>query len=411
MNRKQYEEKRNALLKENDALIEEGKFDEHEAKLQEVEELDNKWEKVKTAQANSAALKERGVTDIENKSQSPEGASVVEELNAKVKKNHAEVYESAFAKHMMNRKVEGEELEVFNRVNGMSNAYTHDTGNTAVLIPETVVAGIWARAEEMYPFFADVRKYAINGTMKIAKHTSIDAGDASWYAEGTPTEEEQNTFGELILGGHELAKNVKVSWKLEAMAVEQFIPYIQSELGERFGVALGTAVLQGSDTNEPNGVETELLAEAGTPQVVTYDSDNATTPVPLSYAKLTEAIGKIHSSYLSGAAIYASNGTIWSELANLMDEQGRPLFIPDVTSGGVGRMFGMVVKPDAGVSAGSVLIGNANRGYVFNTNEAMRMASQTDVANRTTIYAAYGVYDGDVLDTKAFALIQNLPNA
>lgn len=410
MNKEKYLEMRNALMNEAGQLIAEGKIKESEAKMKEVEELDNQWESIKLANANLNALKDNvKVTDLENKSVTVEGGKTVENIQQPKVMDEQKIYENAWAKHMMGQKLTGDESEVFNKVNAeFNNAYTHDTGNTGVLIPTTVAAGIWSRAEEMYPLFADVKKFAVKGRLVIKKHVSIDAGDAAWYTEGTPTADEQNTFGELVLDGHELSKAVTVSWKLRAMAIEDFIPYITRELGSRVGVALGVAVARGTGTNQPRGVETALLAQAGTPQVVTYDPE-AGTPDVLTYGKITAAIGKIHSSYLSGAAIYANNGTIWGELANLMDDNGRPLFIPDVTSGGVGRMFGMVVKPDAGLSAGSVLIGNANEGYVFNTNEPFSVVTEEHAKQRVTDYVAYAVVDGDVMDEKAFALIRNVP--
>jgi HK97 family phage major capsid protein len=131
----------------------------------------------------------------------------------------------------------------------------------------------------------------------------------------------------------------------------------------------------------------------------------------MSYEDFTLAISKIHSSYLAGCNIYANNATIWTQLANLVDGQGRPLFIPDVTAGGVGRMFGLVVKPDAGVTNGSVIIGNPGSGYIMNTNEPMSVATEEHVKARTVDYAAYTIVDGAVLDTKAFALIRNTPGA
>ncbi|WP_423408026.1 phage major capsid protein [Heyndrickxia sp. MSNUG] len=413
MNKKQYEEMRNELLTAAELLIAEGKFEDSQAKMKEVETLDNQWEETKLANANLAALKDKTkATDLENKSVSVEGATLVDEMVKVQPKNEATIYEAAWAKNMMGQKLSAEESEIFEKVNAeFNNAYTHDTGNTSILIPTTVAAGIWSRAEEMYPLFADVKKFNVKGKLAMKKHVSIDAGDAAWYTEGTDTADEQNTFGEIVLDGHELSKAVTVSWKLKAMAVADFIPYIINELGERVGVALGVAVARGTGTNQPRGVETALLAEAGTPQVVTYDPDNATTPVELSYGAITDAIGRIHSSYLAGAAIYASNGTIWGELANLMDGNGRPLFVPDVTAGGVGRMFGMVVKPDAGLSAGSILIGNANKGYIFNTNEPFSVVTEDHAKARTTDYVAYAVVDGDVMDEKAFALIRNVPNA
>lgn len=415
MKKEQYKEIRNKLMGEAEALLEEGKGEESEAKMQEIEALDNEWDQIKTAKANLDALKDKTkAVDIENKSVDIQGVTVVDTIQEPKKLDEDKVYENAWAKSMMGKRLSDNEQTIFDKVNmEFNNAYTHDTGNTGILIPETVAQGIFKRAEEMYPLYADARKFAVRGKLSIKKHESIDAGDAKWYDEPTPTEDEQNTFGELVLDGRELSKSVTVSWKLKAMAMEEFIPFIINELGERVGVALGTAAAQGGGSSatppEPEGVETALLAESGTPQVVQYDPDNATTPDPLTYEKVTEAISLIHSSYLDGSAIYANNATIWNRLANLMDGNGRPLFIPDVTSGGVGRMFGMVVKPDAGVSEGNILIGNPGKGLVFNTNEPFSIVTEDHAKQRVTDYVAYAIVDGGVLDTKAFALIQDVP--
>lgn len=412
MNKERYLEMRNALMKDAEGMINEGKLDESQAKMKEIEDLDNQWEATKVAQANLAAMndKTKGL-NLDNESTAISNGTVVGSTQQNEKATDATIYENAWAKEMMGKKLSNEELEVFNAVNDeFQNAFTHDTGNTGILIPETVAAGIWSRAEEMYPLFADVKKFAVKGKLIMKKHVSIVAGDAAWYDEDTETADEQNEFGELVLDGHELSKAVSVSWKLKAMAVSDFIPYIINELGERVGVALGVSVARGTGTGQPRGVETALLAQAQTPQIVGYDPE-ASTPDPMSYGKLTAAIGKLHSSYLNGAAIYASNGTIWGELANLMDDNGRPLFVPDVTSGGVGRMFGLVVKPDAGITAGSVLIGNAAQGYIFNTNEPFSVVTEDHAKKRVTDYVAYAVVDGDVMDEKAFALIRNVPGA
>ena len=90
----------------------------------------------------------------------------------------------------------------------------------------------------------------------------------------------------------------------------------------------------------------------------------------------------------------------------MTDTTGRPLFIPDLTSGGVGRMFGLWLRPMQGVTADSVIIGNANAGYVVNTSEPMSVATEEHVKARTVDYAAYTIVDGGLLDTKAFALIK-----
>lgn len=416
MNKEQYLKQRNALLADVEALMSKGDLEAANAKMEEVQELDNKWEQVKLANANLNALKDNKVgIDLENKGVEPKGevTEVDNVVETKVTDQVA-LYEVAWAKTLQGRKLDGSEQAVFDKVNAeFRNAYTHDTGNTPTLIPQTVVAGIWKRAEEMYPLLADIKKYNVRGTLVMNKHTSIAEGDAAWYDEATATADEKNIFGQLTLTGCELAKAITVTWKLRAMAVEEFIPYIKNELGERVGVALGTAIAQGKGKPgasddwkpEPQGVETALAAEANTPQIVTYNP--AANPAdPADYEKITSLVAKLHSSYLSGSVFYANNATIWTVLANIVDTTGRPIFIPDTTAGGVGRMLGFVVKADAGVSANNVIFGNANKGYVFNTNEPMSLATEEHVKARTVDYAAYTIVDGAVLDTKAFALLK-----
>jgi len=417
MFREKYLKQRNALLKEIENLIAEGKTEDADVKMKEVETLDEKWENTKKATANLTALKgSTKVTDIEDKSVDVGDAKAIDTIQKPVPMNDDKMYETAWAKTMQGKKLDANEQAVFDKVNAeFQNTYTHDTGNTPTLIPKNVVAGIWKRAEEMYPLLADVKKYNVKGTLTINKHTAIAAGDAAWYDESASTADEKNTFGQLTLTGCELSKVITVTWKLRSMATEEFIPYIKNELGERVGVALGTAIAVGKGKPgegetfkpEPLGIETALLAENGTPQVVTYNPDaSASASDSLTYDRFTTAIGKIHSSYLAGTAIYANNATIWGLLANLKDNTGRPLFIPDLTSGGVGRMWGFEVKADAGVSNDTVIIGNPNKGYVLNTNEPMSLATEEHVKARTVDYAAYTIVDGGVLDNKAFALIK-----
>lgn len=412
MTKEQYLQQRAEMMESITALMAESNTDEANAKMAEVETLDNKFESITLANANLAALQDNKIaTNLENKGVSVTGGVQVATIEPTNVLTEEKIYENAWSKQMMGQKIEGNELEVFDAVNKkFDNAYTHTTGNTGVLIPETVVAGIWSRAEEMYPLFADAKKFNVRGTLKIAKHLSIDEGDADWYVEATPVVDEKNTFGEMILDGHELAKAVTVSWKLKAMAVQDFIPYIINELGERIGVALGTAAARGNGTTQPEGVETALLAESLKPQVVTYDPSKAVSPVALGYSTITSAISKVHSSYIPGSKFYVNNASIYGEggLVNVLDGNGRPYFTEDALGTYAGRMFGFPVVSDAGVTPGNMIFGNAAKGLVFNTNEPFSVVTEDHAKQRTTDYVAYAVVDGGVLDTKAFALIQDL---
>lgn len=421
MTKKEYLKKRAEMMAKAEEALTAGNVELANSTMNEVKELDAKWGEVTEAQANIDALKDSAPISLENSGiqVSAGKMTVVDELGAEPKPDENKLYEDAFAKTLMGVKLSAKELEVFDAVNTkFNNEYTHDTTNTSILIPQSVVAGIWKQAEGTYPLLADVRKFNVKGTLTMKKHIGIVAGDADFYDEKTPTADEQNAFGELTLSGCELAKSITVSWKLKKMATEEFIPFIIKELGDRVGAAAGRAVAAGkgkpgeSDTfkAQPLGIETALLKEVGTPQVVSF-APNASTPDPLKYEHFTKALGVIHSSYLSGVCIYAKSTTIWNEIANVKDAVGRPLFVPDVTGGGVGRVLGLVVKPDDGVSEGTILFGHANAGYAMNTAEPMSVAQEDHVKDRETDYAAYTIIDGAPVDNKAFAMIRKAPAA
>lgn len=416
MNKERYAEMRNALLVEIEGLIAEGKIEESNTKMKEVEDLDNKWEAIKLANANMNALKDKVEgANIENKSVDVKVAKVVDNIEDNKQTNGKQAYKNAWAKVMMGQSLTNEEKSVFDEFNTKFKNALQTTSTHQVVVPETVTENIWKEAAELYPIIDDTKMTFVPGDLTILKGT--DSGDdGEWYDEETTVADGDLGTGELNLSGCELAKAIPISWKLRKMSADAFIDYITSLLAEKMGAALAKGIVSGkgkpgvSDTfkPQPKGIVTALEAETDTPQIVTYDPDNTTTPDPLTYDKLAIAMGKIKSAYKSGAVIYAQSTTIWNELALLKDSMGRPLLIPDVTSGGVGRIFGLPVKEDDSVAEGEVLMGNVARGYAINVNEDMTMYTEDHIKERKTDYMSYAIVDGDVLTTKAFALIKKV---
>ncbi len=397
MNKEKYLKMRAAMFDEAQNLINEGKIEEAATKRKEIEKLDADFEETSKEQANLDALNKENdkVIDMKNLSVEEGGLKTVD----KTEKNNVVNYEDVFAKVALQRDLNEDEVNLFNQMNP-ENVYTHNTTNTEIVIPETVIGGIIDTMKELHPILADVVPTRIKGTVKYVKRTGIPAGDADYYDEATPTADEENKFGELTLNGKELSKAVTVTWKLQAMAVSDFIPFITRELGERMGVAKAKAFVKGKgDAKYPQGVVTAIEAEESTPQKVSYKADG------LTYKDITAAMAKIKSGYVSGAKIYANNATVWGTLANLMDGQGRPLFIPDVTTGGVGRIFGIPVMEEDAMGDGEILIGNMAAGYKENISEDMKLVTENHAKARTTDFVGYEVHDGGVIDEKAFAYL------
>lgn len=389
MDQKEYELKRKQLMTDAQAALDRGDISQAETLAEEVEKLD----------ANFNAIAKPAKNFLEDlKKIDDKKLKVVETMNKEM------TYADVFAKAMKGETLSGEEIRIYDEVN-IENVYTHSAENTPVVAPETVVDEIYGLIGEDYPFFGDARKLAIRGNVSIPRHTAIAEGDAAWYDEATETDDEKNTFDAIVLNGCELSKDITVSWKLQKMATPAFLNYISTELADRMTAALGAGVTQGQGPTdgthpEPTGVVTQLK-KTGT-QVVSYTGEP-------TYANITETISKIHSKLYTGSAVYANQKTIWTVLANIKDANGLPIFIPDASLGGVGMLFGLPVKADAGFKDGEVLIGNAAKGYIVNENEAMSITMDNHAKGRKTDYVAYLITDGGVADERAFGLLA--PNA
>lgn len=401
MNRKQYEAKRKQLLDEAQALIDEGKTEEAEAKMQEVGALDEKWDAIAQAQANLNALnsdpKPRNPFGTEGDAMNL-GASKTSE-NPKEDAWASETYKNAWAKKLMNLGLTDEEEKAYRLVN---EAYTHTTGNTSIVIPKTVTNGIWEEAGELYPYFGDVSKTYVNGVLSMIMDDT--SSDAAWYDEATKTEDGKETFKQFSLDGCELSRAITVSWKLKEMAIEDFIPYIQRKMAKKMGAALGYGSTHGAgkvegQKPEPTGVVTALEKEADTPQIVEYSGTEPT------YKDITTARGKVKSGYAAGLRIYANSRTIWTQLANIVDANKRPIFIADPTTGGF-RVLGMQVKEDDSMKDGEILMSNPGMGYTMNINKEMTVLPEDHIKDRETDYCGYAIVDGNALTTKAHALLK-----
>lgn len=403
MNKEEYLKQREALMNDARTAIDKGKSEDANKAMKSVKDLDAKWDQQTKDQANLASLDDHAPITLAQVAPANDIVGVGKSLeNTKLNTvaKTQPTYDKVWAKTLLGHTLNTAEQAVFDKENARLNGapFSHQTGNTPTLIPNTVAAGIWKIAEEQYPAFADAKKFNVSGTLTINKHDGIVSGDAQWVDENTPADDEQNKFSQLVLKGYELNKVATVSWKMKSMSEEDFISFLTQELGDRLGVALGVAIHQGDGKNSPLGIETALKAEKGTPQVATYKDQ-------IAYKDITSTMAKIHSSFAGKAAVYANSKTIWNQLANIVDGQGRPLFIASPINGGVGSILGLVVKPDAGVNDGDVLIADVADTVVVNINQALTVATEDHVKGRSTDYGAYAIADAGLLTTKGAALL------
>ena len=210
-NKEDYLNQRKALVDKAQSLFNEGKYKESISMNDDVEALDKAFEEFAKAQANLNALQDNHtITNIQDKSLNITESGVIDSFNNAKIDDQSEVnepigYSNMWAKSMLGLPLTNKEKEIISQYN---EAYTHNTENTGILIPETVSSGIWKEVGEQYPLWNDVFKTSVPGKMTLLKSNS--SSNAKWYDESTETEDGKELFGSVSLDGCELSRDITV---------------------------------------------------------------------------------------------------------------------------------------------------------------------------------------------------------
>lgn len=412
MKYEEYLAKRNQLMTDAQNLADQSMYDEAEAKQNEVTALDEQWDKQAKYEANQAALNgQQRKVNVQNLVNGviPTGLTApVAQTGNKPEMTmedalNSDDYVNAWAKKLMapagkEPAFTDAESKAYHMVN---DAIQTNTETIAIVIPNNISQRIIRRIEELHPLFGDITKTFVKGNITLI--VEDESSDAQWYKEETPTAEGTETLATISLGANELARAIKISWKLKEMTIPDFLNYIVDKMSKKMGAAFAYGIVSGkgtavSGTNgpEPKGIITELLGQPSTPQVVAEG---------ISYESLTKAKALINSVY--NETIYANKKTIWTVLANILDANGRPIFMADAINGGVYKIFGSVVKEEAAIPDGEVLFADASAAYTMNINKQISLMTDEDIIRRTTTYAGYAIADGAVVAFEAAALVKN----
>lgn len=408
-----YLKKRQELQDKAQALIDDNKAQEAEKVMDEIKNLDKSFEAQAKAQANLNVLNRNTVIDIENAGVALAGAKVIDKTGVENIENEAEIYKNAFAKTLMGEVLNNKEQEAFNRLNNpektTNELQVQTTKTDAIVVPETMQDEIFKEMGKTHSILNDIFNFNIKGELSILveKPNANNTNDLWVDEEDESNDSKESNLAKVTLSGCELSKGVTISWKLKSMSIDKFLAYIVEKISEKMGDALAYAIINGkgkagADDNhksQPLGIITALEAESNKPQVIYFNEDDDLEAV------IRKVISKINGGYSKEACIYANYKFIWETLAGIKDKTGRAYFVPDYNSGGVGRIFGVLVKQEDAVSDEAMIYGAVNRCYAFNVNEAMSITQEDDNRKRTTFYGGYMLCDGTPKTTKGFSAL------
>lgn len=287
-------------------------------------------------------------------------------------------YRSAWAKTLMGVKLEEtEERALGDAIGTTSTTFVEATSNAnginnlGLLIPDSVRLDWLKIAEKASPIYRDIRKMNVPGNVDFPYLFGAD--DAEWYAETTTTKNEGQEYKNIKLTGHELAKAIEITWKAEAMTVEGFISFLLDELNEKMNKALINAVIYGDGSAKPTGITNGLVAKT---------NQNAIDLIK-------ECLGDLAIENRVGAKVYVASD-VADNIAFCKDQNGNYPYLV----AGLGRAGGATIEADPFLSAGDIVVGNAQN-YILNFNEGLRVDKEVKVQPRRVIYGGYLIADGN----------------
>ena len=295
-------------------------------------------------------------------------------------------YRSAWAKKLMCREdyTEEEKRALDVALTTTATEYVAPSGsadgvnNGGLFIPETVSMEILKEVELESPFLRDIVATHIKGLISMPYKVSGSGAEAG--EEGKENKLESDEWAELTFAQMELTKTIRVTWKLEAMAVEEFISYIVGEIAREMREALADKPFYGTGVKEIAGI-----ALSGNHVSVEYkDTDTALEAIKKGIAKLPKR-------KRAGAKIYIAEDMAL-DIAFLKDDNGSYLNNP-VNGVGLDNIAKYKVEVDPFLKDGEYVIGNA-RNYKMNYNEGISVTKDIIGRARVNDYTGYAVVGG-----------------
>lgn len=373
--------------------------EEIEARIAEIKEAIPTADSEKIAELRSElnAIEERKA-EIKAKVEERERVAIDETLTKitempKENRDMAEItynadskeYRSAWLKDLATRKDDGVKL-LGEMTQEERTAFTFMTSNTGSVVPTVTLNRIIELVESMAPMYDDAFKTNMTQGFGVPRHKAIVAGDAKVTDEGVANDDDENDeFDLLSIDGEEIKKHVDISRKMKWMSIDAFEDWLVEHLSQRIAVAKEKAIIAALDDSSIGIASTNILPS------VTADNDGV--------------LGVLSLIKGTGAKVwYANQKTIFSRIAKITDENGRPLFLASTEDSDPlvqGRIYGGLVKLDENL-ADDVFYAGISKKIDANDFEKLFIASSIDPKTFKNVIGGYSLFGAGLENPKSF---------
>ena len=361
MNRKEYMDKRNALIAEAQELLDAGKVAEAAEKRAQVERLDEEFEVAAAETANLNAL-----ANIQ-----PPAPFSTRENMAGDPENKEAVYRVAFFKRLQGKELSPEEL----------TAYSSGASSAGAVIPTQTAEEIITKLKERAPLLQEITLLQVQGNVTFAVEGTNNA--AAIHTENASITPAADTLTKVSLSGWEVTKLVQVSDTVKTMSINAFEGWLVDMLVESIADKISDLIINGTGSSQAKGIEkANTWGDTNSVSVAKAES--------LTAANVQTLIGLLGGGYDANAKFIMSKKTLYTDFMPLQDNSKNDIVTREGRSYYV---YGYPVLIDSRVTEHEAYLGDLKK-YVANLAESVNVKADFDIDTNSNKYLGVAIFDG-----------------
>jgi HK97 family phage major capsid protein len=343
------EEKRDAL--DNDAL---------EARINEIETIKTEIESRKQA----AAEEEQRAEEAARK----QGEPIIETEERKMFDVNSAEYRSYWLRNLQGNLTPEERT---------GETYTSSNSNA---VPTLVADKFFEKMKKLAPMLSEITLMQVAGNLKfVAEGTRNAASKHSENVDGTAA---ADTTVAVTLGGFEFMKLIKISRTAKLMSIDAFENWIVEMLAGDIARAIDDYIIN----DATNGIA-----------ALTWTSNvNQIVATNYAYGDVCSLISLLPAAYDAEAKFLTNKKTLYTQIAQIVDSTGNPIFVPDTVSGFGGRLMGYpVIVDDYVETTASTLFLGKFTDVVGNLSEGIHVDADESAGfnSNSIVYRGIAVFD------------------
>lgn len=282
------------------------------------------------------------------------------------------------------------------------NTKTTDVG---AVVPTTILDKIVSKMESVGGIYALVTKTGYKGGVSIPKQTLKPV--ATWVAEGSGSDKQKYTGGNITFAYHKLRCAISVSFETDTMSIAAFETLLVNNIVEAMVKALELSIVAGTGNGQPMGIiNSEEYAE-----VVEIAEQN--------YESLVAAEAAVPEAYENTAKWCMSKKTFMGYVG-MVDQNGQP--IARVNYGVNGKperyLLGREVQLTEHLPNFAAAEAGTKFGFIFdftnydlNTNYAIGIKRYEDNDTDDQITKGIMLADGKIIDGNGLVILKKIAKA